>query len=344
MPEAGPSAPSSGRPKRNPHFSDTSHLIVLRDHKETKGSRDASDADTSSTQARSRRRDWSSLPLGPGTWLDTDTPPRPPRHMAFHDGIQQELAARSRLFAGQCVSKSPPLQDVPCIKEPPSFFMESFPDALTNALDETQDTTPPDETSVQDTEPHQEESITVHHSPHEQSSSMTPVPKFQPGLPDSSSLVFLMPLPPSPTLQRERRSQTLAPAASTEEDIPEECFANEVRIRGWQRIGSYARGWVAYEVVVTTKSVRVPLTQGLVLQLYKRYTSFMELRQRLAAEAPQYARALPALPPRHTGLWHKYLPTFLETRRRALQRWLDYTLLDSRWGSTRAYRDWVLER
>lgn len=260
MPGTGPSEPSSGRPKRNPHFSDTSHLIVLRDPKETKGGHDTSDADTASKQSHSRRHDWSSLPLGPGAWLDADTPPRPPRHMAFHDGIEQELAARSRLFAGKHVSRSPPIQEVPSITEPPSFFTENFPDALSKDHDEAADTNPPDAATAYDSEPPQEASITVHPPAQERKSSLASSSKPSPRLPDSSSLVSLMPLPPSPTPYSERPTQARTHAVPMQDSRQDECFATEVRIRGWQRIGSYARGWVAFDVVVTTKSVRVELT------------------------------------------------------------------------------------
>lgn len=260
MPEAGPSEPSSGRPRRNPHFSETSHLVVLRDAKATKEGHGTNDTDKASKQTNSRRSDWNSLPLGQGVWLDADTPPRPPRHMAFHDGIQQELAARSRLFAGKCVTRSPPLQEVPSITEPPSFFMESFPDALTRDYDEAADTTAADEATAHDTEPPREASITVQAPQQERRSSLTPATKPSPRLPDSGSLVSLMPLLPSPTLYSKRPVQASTPAAPTQDSMQDECFAIEVRIRGWQRIGSYARGWVAYDVVVTTKSVRVQLT------------------------------------------------------------------------------------
>lgn len=86
------------------------------------------------------------------------------------------------------------------------------------------------------------------------------------------------------------------------------------------------------------------LQQGHSLPSHKRYNAFAALAERLRTEVPEHADSLPPLPPRHKGILHKYLPSFLEERRRALQHWLSATLLDPRWGGTRAYREWVLER
>lgn len=86
------------------------------------------------------------------------------------------------------------------------------------------------------------------------------------------------------------------------------------------------------------------LTQGHVVTVHTRYSEFVALAARLAAEAPAHAAALPALPPRHAGLWHRYHPQFLARRRRALQAWLQHTLLDVRWGGTAVYKDYVLGR
>lgn len=58
---------------------------------------------------------------------------------------------------------------------------------------------------------------------------------------------------------------------------------------------------------------------------------------------PAVPRAvLPPLPPRRTGLLHKYAAHHLETRRRALQRWLHSVMLDDTYGTSRALRAWVV--
>ncbi|WFD29025.1 hypothetical protein MSPP1_000029 [Malassezia sp. CBS 17886] len=126
------------------------------------------------------------------------------------------------------------------------------------------------------------------------------------------------------------------------------CFATEARVRGWRRVGSYVRGWVVYDVCITTRRVRVnegTLTQkGIVCRTYKRYNAFRELRRQLLDEAPLHSAQLPPLPAASVGMWHKYMPAFLEERRRGLQQWLRTTLLDPRWGGTHAYARWVLEK
>lgn len=154
----------------------------------------------------------------------------------------------------------------------------------------------------------------------------------------TSSLVSLAPetgdtsllsLAPNPTLELTNRSA---------------CFASDTQVHGWHRADSAGRSWVVYDVRITLPSVRVRTDQGVVLPLQKRYSSFVTLVAALRKEAPLHASSLPLLPSRQAGLWHKFAPSFLETRRRGLQRWLAATLLDPRWGGTQAMQNWVLER
>lgn len=332
----------SRRLQRNPNFSETSHLVVLRDSPNETIQSGASSGQDAPEASQSSSHDWKSLPLEQGAWLDPETTPPRPRHMEFHDGIHRDLESRSCLYARRQVPATPTMQPVDTETKPPSFFSESFPDGqgFGNVTSESTALSP----EIPAPNP---QSSTIHMSPLMPTSnvpSTSTSPRLSPSIhPISGSLLSLAPGPlamPS----RSPSCSSLEPPAPRVSAASNECFATEVRIRGWQRVGSYSRGWVAFDVLVTAKSVRHLLTQGIVLQSYKRYTCFLELVDRLCAEAPQHASALPALPPRHTGIWHKYKPTFLETRRRALQRWLVLTLLDPRWGSTRAYREWVLER
>lgn len=98
-------------------------------------------------------------------------------------------------------------------------------------------------------------------------------------------------------------------------------FAHEVRIRGWSEVGGRVGGFVVYNIVIKLKT-------GSQIELFRRYSSFVRLRQALATERPDEAAQgqskfgssknvrLPPLPPKHP--LHKYAATYLESRRRTL--------------------------
>jgi hypothetical protein len=118
----------------------------------------------------------------------------------------------------------------------------------------------------------------------------------------------------------------------TQDDAP---FARDVQIRGFNVVGEKSRGFVCYDVRIIT-------IRGTTMSILRRFSSFCQLKQSLAAERPQQAKALPALPPRRAGLLHKYASHHLEKRRRALQKWLVIVMLDRRWGTTKSLREWVI--
>ncbi len=144
---------------------------------------------------------------------------------------------------------------------------------------------------------------------------------------------------PSHTSLERRRSGGSVSSPSRRRPVRrsegDERFAREVRIRGWSEVGSQARGWVVFEIVVTT-------THGTHIVAHKRFSSFVNLHRALAHEWPQHAKWLPKLPTRTTGLLSKYDARYLEKRRTALQRWLDAVMLDRVWGTAEALREWVL--
>lgn len=100
------------------------------------------------------------------------------------------------------------------------------------------------------------------------------------------------------------------------------------------------------------------MNQGTTMSILRRFSDFVRLRQALMAEctgserdrsgsshassSSKSKRVPPALPPKRTGLLHKYASDHLEKRRRALQQWLVVVMLDSRWGASRALRQWVV--
>lgn len=136
----------------------------------------------------------------------------------------------------------------------------------------------------------------------------------------------------------ERRSLTSRRRSSSHRhsSSPTEVFAREVRIRGWSEVGSQARGWVVFELRILTK-------QGTAIITHKRFSSFLKLRRTLLEECKDQAKWLPQLPTRRTGLLSKYDAKYLETRRRALQRWLETVALDRVWGASEGFREWVLD-
>ncbi|KAN0061914.1 hypothetical protein ACQY0O_005909 [Thecaphora frezii] len=115
-----------------------------------------------------------------------------------------------------------------------------------------------------------------------------------------------------------------------------ERFARDVRIRGWKEVGGQARGWVVFEIRIITK-------QGTSITIFRRFSSFVTLRQTLAQEFKDKAKWLPPLPSRRTGLLHKYDARYLESRRKALQAWLEVVMLDRVWGASDGLQGWVLE-
>ncbi|UZJ53132.1 hypothetical protein CBS101457_002452 [Exobasidium rhododendri] len=133
-----------------------------------------------------------------------------------------------------------------------------------------------------------------------------------------------------------RRSNGSASLATEDiesmDDIP---FARDVQIRGFNTVGEKARGFVCYDIRVIT-------VRGTPIGILRRFSSFCQLKQSLVAERPHLANLLPSLPPKRSGLLHKYASNHLEKRRRALQSWLAIVMLDRRWGTTKSLRDWVI--
>lgn len=116
------------------------------------------------------------------------------------------------------------------------------------------------------------------------------------------------------------------------EDTP---FARDVQIGGFTTVGEKSRGFVCYDVRIVT-------IRGTTIRLLRRFSSFCQLRQKLLLERPQHAKLVPSLPPRRTGILHKYASKHLEKRRRELQKWLAIIMLDRRWATTKALREWVV--
>jgi len=75
--------------------------------------------------------------------------------------------------------------------------------------------------------------------------------------------------------------------------------------------------------------------------VHKRYNAFEDLFNSLHRTLPrQQHRIIPLLPPK-TSL-AKYRPSFLEKRRKMLERWLSSVLLHPDLGGSQAVRNWLL--
>lgn len=293
------------KPQRNPAFSTTSRLVVLRDPPAPSASPATAQRDPRPAKG----------PAGPSFEAGTpeDTPP-PTRTCAQHDLVLSAYESRSHWHKQRTrgESSAPLVMSTtgPSDASPPSFFSEMFPE---RAPRESSPAPPPALPVVGTSRP-------------------------------ASPVAEVVPAPASPASLRSLSPECELPTALPTYEAARR-VASRVEIRGWRRVGTPMHGWVVYDIHLTTPSVcgrHSP--QGHDLHMHKRYRAFLELAHALAREYPQHAAALPPLPPRHTGLWQRYHPAFLEGRRRALQAWLDTTAVQGPWGSSEALAAWALAR
>lgn len=113
-------------------------------------------------------------------------------------------------------------------------------------------------------------------------------------------------------------------------------FARSVEIGGWTSVGDKLGGaYIVYDCVIRTK-------EGTVIHTHKRYSSFVQLYDRLRSSLPENQQHfVPALPPKFPLA--KYRPSFLDHRRRLLQHWLSAVLLHPDIGGCQAVREWVMD-
>lgn len=347
------------RPRRNPAFSTTSKLIVLRDDPES----------ASTHRGNSHPQEPSQFIVQEFEHVDDQDAhdPTSPTSLTLsqvinndvHESVLGTFERRSHFHNHAPTQYESPRPSEGLSADTPSFFKECFPDSATCAPGLAHDhlnTSRIDQQCEPGCEPTQAKPQAQEHAqtqeqarpPTQHMSPFIQVPSLSTA--SSSSLSAdeaTSPdhpkslLPPTMSTSSSMSSlQSLSPVnESTQETSRGEptLFATEVRVRGWHRVGALTRGWIMYDIQITGHS-------DTVLKISKRYSAFVSLHEQLAYERPSYARQLPNLPAQHVGLWQRYHPLFLEDRRRALQKWLQSTLLDERWGNARAYKNWVLER
>ncbi|CAG8700825.1 6061_t:CDS:1, partial [Dentiscutata heterogama] len=70
----------------------------------------------------------------------------------------------------------------------------------------------------------------------------------------------------------------------------------------------------------------------------KRYSDFVELRSQLIKAYPKFYKLIPSLPPKR--VMGKFMPEFIEKRRKDLEYFLAYVLLHPILGPTAVVRRW----
>lgn len=146
--------------------------------------------------------------------------------------------------------------------------------------------------------------------------------------------------PPSvASTSTSRRSSRIGVRIEDWSERPNATFVKDVKMTGYQTVGSEGSGFVVFDVELQT--LPTPQSPGTVLKIHKRYSAFVQLRHNLLASYPQFRGLVPRLPPKSSLA--KYRPSFLEKRRQLLGYWLSTVLLHPILGGTAVVRDWVLE-
>ncbi|CAG8496959.1 5769_t:CDS:10 [Diversispora eburnea] len=115
---------------------------------------------------------------------------------------------------------------------------------------------------------------------------------------------------------------------------PKNLFAEEVNVSNPIRIGT---GYGSY--IVYTCSVKGQ--EGSHITVRKRYSEFITLRSQLIKAQPKYRKLIPRLPPKQ--VMGKFMPEFIERRRKDLEYFLSYVLLHPVLGSTLVVRRWFMD-
>ncbi|KAG0658666.1 PX domain-containing protein ypt35 [Rhodotorula mucilaginosa] len=146
--------------------------------------------------------------------------------------------------------------------------------------------------------------------------------------------------PPSvASTSTSRRSSRIGVRIEDWSERPNATFVKDVKMTGYQTVGSEGSGFVVFDVELQT--LPTPQSPGTILKIHKRYSAFVQLRHNLLASYPQFRGLVPRLPPKSSLA--KYRPSFLEKRRQLLGYWLSTVLLHPILGGTAVVRVWVLE-
>lgn len=115
------------------------------------------------------------------------------------------------------------------------------------------------------------------------------------------------------------------------------CWAKSVYIEDHVMVNEHRTGIGAFVVW----NVTVETLRGSSFRVRKRYSEFVDLRERLLKTFPNYESAMPRLPPK--SLVSKFRPKFLENRRIGLQYFLNCILLNPEFSSSPVLKEFLFE-
>ncbi|CAG8569973.1 4845_t:CDS:2 [Acaulospora morrowiae] len=115
---------------------------------------------------------------------------------------------------------------------------------------------------------------------------------------------------------------------------PTNLFAEEVNVGNPVRVGTGYGSYIAYTCTVKGQ-------EGANIVARKRYSDFIRLRSQLIKAQPKYKKLIPCLPPKRVV--GKFMPEFIERRRKDLEYFLSYILLHPVLGSTMVVRRWFMD-
>lgn len=234
--------PPRQRPQRNPQFSTASRLIVLREPSARPAPVHKDESLGLSSSQTDETLEWGTHAVTPNDLLPTSTAETSAFHArshALHASLQGEYEQRSHWHRSRQQTNSrtallplpTPPSSPPISIRPPAFFQACF-------------ATPPKHNDTT----HEDAPEAIAHASstpaHETTVSVFPV-------------ASAVPPPPSPTSSlRSLSPESELAALPARPPAPPSTFASSVRIHGWHRVGSLARGWIVYDLQVTTSSVR----------------------------------------------------------------------------------------
>ncbi|CAG8570947.1 12575_t:CDS:2 [Racocetra persica] len=115
---------------------------------------------------------------------------------------------------------------------------------------------------------------------------------------------------------------------------PANIFAQQVNVSNPIRIGTGYGSYIAYTCTVKSQ-------EGASIVIRKRYSDFVKLRSQLIKAYPKFRKLIPCLPPKR--IMGKFMPEFIEKRRKDLEYFLAYVLLHPILGPTTVVRRWFSE-
>ncbi|ODA79483.1 hypothetical protein RJ55_05076 [Drechmeria coniospora] len=118
-------------------------------------------------------------------------------------------------------------------------------------------------------------------------------------------------------------------------DRSDACWAKSVEIVDYTTVNGSTTNIGAFVVWI----VKVETLTGSYMNIRKRYSEFDELRRQLVLSFPNYAAAMPVLPPK--SIISRFRPTFLEKRRAGLQYFLNCIILNPEFSGSPVLKEFL---